>query len=321
MLRTRITQLFGIEYPIIQGGMVWMSGHKLATAVSNAGGLGLVGAGSMDLDLLREHLRKAKSGTERPFGVNIPLFNPRTDEFVKVALEEGIKIFFLSGGSPKRFLPAIKETGALVCQVLATPRQAVSAEEAGVDGIVAEGFEAGGHNGRDELTSMVLLPQVASQVHVPVLGAGGFATGRHLAAALSLGAEGIQVGTRFALTRESSGHAAYKQAAVSAGPADTVMAMKKAIPVRLLKNDLADRLVKAELAGASEAELVDLLGAGRARAGMLDGDTAEGELEIGQVSGMIHDIPSAADVIHRIVDEYYDVVDKLPGRERDSGAG
>ncbi len=312
MIKTRITELFGIEYPIVQGGMVWISGYKLAVAVSEAGGLGLIGSGSMTPDVLAEHIEKAKAATRKSIGVNIPIFHPMTDDLLRTSLDAGIKIIFLSGGSPKKFVPVIKEAGGIVFQVLATPKQAVSAEKAGVDGVVAEGVEAGGHNSPDELTSMVLLPQVANAVKIPVLGAGGFATGRHLAAAFSLGAEGIQVGSRFAITKESSGHHAFKEAVTKAGPTDTVLTMKKAIPVRLLKNELTKQLLEAEAKGASKDEMIEIVGFAKTKTGMMDGDIQEGELEIGQVAGMISDIPSVSEVINSIVSEYNNIFAKFP---------
>jgi len=300
----RICDLFGIEHPIIQGGMIYQSGARLAAAVSNAGGLGLLGAGSMRPDLLREQLVKCRGLTDRPFGVNLPLIYGHAREAMEVALDEGIRIFFTSAGSPRRALGPLKKAGCTVAHVVASPALAVKCADAGCDAVVCEGFEAGGHNGREELTTMVLTPQCVAAVDIPVLAAGGIATGAQFAAALALGADGVQIGSRFAITAESSGHTAWKQAVVDAGHADTRLVLKSHVPVRLLQNDFRDQVTAAEDRGAGREELAALLGTGRARRGMLEGDVTAGELEIGQVAGIIDDVPAVADVFARLLAGY-----------------
>jgi enoyl-[acyl-carrier protein] reductase II len=297
----RVCALFGIEHPVIQGGMVYNSGAKLAAAVSEAGGLGLIGAGSMRPDLLREQIRKARGLTDRPFGVNLPLLYKQARENMEVALEEGVRIFFTSAGSPKRAIGPLKQAGCTVVHVVASPALAVKCQDAGCDAVVCEGFEAGGHNGREEITTMVLVPECVQAVDIPVIAAGGIATGAQLAAALALGADGVQIGSRFAVTRESSGHRNFKQAVVGAGPGDTMLVMKGHVPVRLLKSRFLTEVQELEARCASREELVELLGDGRARAGMLDGDLERGELEIGQVSGLIDDVPNVAEVMQRLL--------------------
>ncbi len=311
-LRTRLTDLFGIRYPIIQAGMIWVSGGKLAAAVSNAGGLGLVGAGSMRPDTFREQLRKAKSLTNKPFGVNMPLFYKYTDEWVAIALEEGVRIFFMSGGSPTKYTAMLKERGCTVVQVVASAKHAVKSQAAGCDAVVAEGFEAGGHNSPDETTTMVLVPQVVDAVTIPVIAAGGIGDGRAMAAAFALGADGVQVGTRFAATTESSAHQAFKEAIVSADEGQTRLVMKKVIPVRLLVNAFAKQVMEAEARGATKEELSELLGSGRARLAIHEGNLDEGEIEVGQVSGLIRDIRPAGDVLRAMLDEYAAAVKRLP---------
>jgi enoyl-[acyl-carrier protein] reductase II len=298
-----ITKLFGIRVPIIQAGMVWVSGGKLAAASANAGALGLIGAGSMKPELLRQHIMKAKSLTNRPVGVNLPLLYHGIEEQLNVCLDQGIKIFFTSAGSPKKFTPMLKSKGCIVVHVTSTPELAKKCEDAGVDAVVAEGFEAGGHNGRDELTTLVLIPQVVDAVKIPVIAAGGIADGRQMAAALMLGASGVQIGSRFAATIESSAHDNFKNAIVSATPTSTMLSMKKTVPVRLLKNKFYDEISRLEQHCASAEELQALLGKGRARAGMLDGDLDNGELEIGQVAGMINDVPSCQKLVDRLMSE------------------
>lgn len=312
MLRTRLTDLFGIRYPIVQAGMIWVSGGKLAAAVSNAGGLGLVGAGSMRPDTFREQIRKAKALTDAPFGVNMPLFYKYTEEWVAIALEEGVRIFFMSGGSPAKYTPMLKERGCKVVQVVGSARHAQKSEAAGCDAVVAEGFEAGGHNSPDETTTMVLVPQVVDAVSIPVIAAGGIADGRAMAASLALGAEGVQVGTRFAATEESSAHQAFKEAIVSAEEGQTRLLMKKLIPVRLLMNSFARQVMDAEARGASKEELSELLGSGRARLAIHEGNLEEGEIEIGQVSGLIRDIRPAGDVLRAMLAEYEAAARRLP---------
>ena len=307
----RVCTLLGITHPVIQGGMVYNSGAKLAAAVSNAGGLGLVGAGSMRPDLFRAQLHKANSLTDKPFGVNIPLLYPHSPECVEIALAEGVKIFFTSAGSPKKVVGPLKDAGCVSVHVVASPALAKKCEDAGCDAVVCEGFEAGGHNGREEITTMVLVPQCVDAVDIPVIAAGGIASGAQIAAALALGAAGVQIGSRFAVTRESSGHDAFKQAVVEAGPGDTHLVLKRHVPVRLLRNEFRDRITRMEAECAPLEDLVAELGKGRARRGMLEGDLAEGELEIGQVSGMIDDVPSVSELMDRLLGGYDDAVGRL----------
>lgn len=302
--RTLISEMFGIRLPIVQAGMVYVSGGKLAAAAAEAGVLGLVGAGSMQPDLLRHHLKKAKSLTRRPFGVNLPLLYSKAQEQIDISLEEGVRIFFTSAGSPKTFTPYLKSRGAVVVHVTSSPELAKKCEDAGVDAIVAEGFEAGGHNGRDEITTMALIPQVVDAVKIPVIAAGGIGDGRGIAAALSLGAHGVQIGTRFAATVESSAHDNFKKAIASAPSGGTMLTMKKLVPVRLLKNKFFAAVQAAEERGATKEELQELLGKGRAKLGMLDGDMDEGELEIGQISALVRDVPTCKALVDRLLKEY-----------------
>ena len=298
----RVTALFGIEHPIVQGGMIHNSGGRLAAAVSGAGGLGLVGAGSLYPDEFRAEIRRVRELTDKPFGVNLPLLYDHARDCLDVALGEGVGIVFTSAGSPQRVAGRLKEAGVVFVHVAASPALAVKCEAAGCDAVVVEGFEAGGHNGREELTTMVLVPLCVEAVSIPVIAAGGIASGAQLAAALALGAEGVQVGSRFAATVESSSHSDFKQAVVDGD--DTRLVLKKHVPVRLLRNAFRERIEAAEADGASRDRLVDLLGKGRARLGMGEGDLVEGELEIGQVAAMIHDVPPAAAVLARLVAEY-----------------
>ncbi len=299
-----VSQLFNIQYPIIQAGMVWASGWKLASAVSNAGGLGLIGAGSMYPDVLREHIRECKSATNKPFGVNVPLMYPAVEEIMKIIVEEKVPIVFTSAGNPKLFTGYLKENGIIVVHVVSSSRFAKKAEEAGCDAVVAEGFEAGGHNGREETTSMVLIPLVRAAVTIPVIAAGGIATGRQMLAAMVLGADGIQVGSRFVCTPEASSHIAFKEAVIQAAEGDTMLSMKKLMPVRLLRNPFFEAVRLAELEGADEEELKKILGRARAKKGMFEGDLAEGELEIGQVSALIREIKPAGEVVKEIWNDY-----------------
>ena len=312
-----ITQLFHIQYPIIQAGMIWASGWKLASAVSNAGGLGLIGAGSMYPPVLREHIRQCKAATDKPFGVNIPLMYPDIKELIDIIVEEKVPIVFTSAGNPKTWTGYLKEKGITVVHVVSSSKFARKAQEAGCDAVVAEGFEAGGHNGREETTTLVLIPVVREAVTIPVIAAGGIATGRQMLAAMVLGADGVQIGSRFICTPEASSHIAFKEAVVKAGEGDTLLSMKKLVPVRLLKNDFFDEVKEAELRGASEEELKNILGRARAKRGMFEGDLAQGELEIGQVSAMIHEIKPAADVVKEIWEEYCKVKTGL-GNDRES---
>jgi enoyl-[acyl-carrier protein] reductase II len=310
--RYLVSRLFGIELPIIQAGMVWVSGGKLAAAASEAGALGIIGAGSMQPELLQQHIKKAKSLTNKPLAVNVPLLYAKVQEQIDVALGEGIRIFFTSAGSPKTFTAYLKDKGCTVVHVTSSPELALKCEAAGVDAVVAEGFEAGGHNGRDEITTMVLIPQVVDAVKIPVIAAGGIGDGRGVAAAFALGANGVQIGSRFAATRESSAHDNFKQAIVQAGSGATMLSMKQLVPVRLLKNKFYQEITELEAQGAPKEKLAEHLGRGRAKKGMLDGDLDEGELEIGQISGLIHDIPTCAQLVARLRSEYKEAVAAMP---------
>lgn len=303
-MKTKINQLLGIKYPIIQAGMVWVSGWKLASAVSNCGGLGLIGAGSMKPDLLKEHLQKCKAATDKPFGVNIPLLRKDADELIRTSLDEGVKIFFTSAGNPKTYTSLLKENNCIVIHVVANLKYGLKAQEAGCDAVVGEGVEAGGHNGADQLTTFTLIPMLVDKLKIPVIAAGGIADGRGILAAFSLGAEGVQIGTRFAATVESSAHANYKQEIINSGDQDTVLAFKKIGLVRLIKNDFAIRAMKAESNGWDENQLRELLGTKRERAGIFEGDLAEGELEAGQGVGLINDIPTVKDLFKRLLDDH-----------------
>jgi enoyl-[acyl-carrier protein] reductase II len=300
----RITALFGIRYPIIQAGMIWCSGWRLAAAVSEAGGLGLLGAGSMYPDVLRHHIRQVKAATRKPFGVNVPLLYPAIEEHMAIIREEGVPVVFTSAGNPKTWTPLLKQAGIKVVHVVPSAAFAVKAEAAGVDAVVCEGFEAGGHNGREETTSLVLIPLVRAAVQVPVLAAGGIASGRSMLAAMVLGADGVQIGSRFAASAESSAHPNFKQAIVDTPEGGTMLSLKSLVPVRLIRNAFQQQVAEAEARGADTAELVTLLGRARAKLGMFEGDLQEGELEIGQVAGAIHDILPAADILRGIVSEF-----------------
>lgn len=300
----RITELFGIQYPIIQAGMIWASGWRLASAVSNAGGLGLIGAGSMYPDVLREHIQKCKAATDKPFGVNLPLLYPDIDKHIAIILEEKVPIVFTSAGNPKTWTKALKDAGIKVVHVVSSAKFAKKSEDAGVDAVVAEGFEAGGHNGREETTTLCLIPMVREAVSIPVIAAGGIATGRAMLAVMALGAEGAQVGSRFVCTPEASSHQNFKEAVVKAQEGDTVLTLKKLTPVRLIKNDFYVKVAEAENVCATIEELNALLGRARAKKGMFEGDLTEGELEIGQISGLIHDIKPAADIVADLWNEF-----------------
>ena len=284
--------------------MVWASGWKLASAVSNAGGLGLIGAGSMYPDVLREHIQQCKAATDKPFGVNVPLMYPNVEEIMKIIVEEKVPIVFTSAGNPKVWTGYLKENGIKVVHVVSSSKFAKKAEEAGCDAVVAEGFEAGGHNGREETTTMVLIPAVRAAVTIPLIAAGGIATGRQMLAAMVLGADAVQIGSRFVCTPEASSHIAFKEAVIKAAEGDTLLSMKKLMPVRLLKNPFFDIVRSAELAGADEEELKQILGRARAKKGMFEGNLTEGELEIGQVSALIHEIKPAAEVVKEIWEDY-----------------
>ncbi|PST85256.1 nitronate monooxygenase [Pedobacter yulinensis] len=295
-----ITKLFKIRYPIIQAGMVWCSGWRLAAAVSNAGGLGLIGAGSMYPDVLRQHIQKCRRATAMPFGVNIPLLYPDIEQLMNIVMEEHVRIVFTSAGNPATWTPLLKAAGLTVVHVVSNSKFAIKSASAGVDAVVAEGFEAGGHNGREETTTMCLVPAVRQAVDIPVIAAGGIASGEAMLAALALGADGVQIGSAFAVAAESSAHPAFKQKIVEAGEGDTRLSMKKLVPVRLLNNAFSEAIHAAEARGAGRGELVDMLGRARAKAGMFEGDLEEGELEIGQVSAALREIEPAAEILERI---------------------
>jgi enoyl-[acyl-carrier protein] reductase II len=303
-MQNRITNLFGIQYPIVQAGMVWASGWRLASAVSNAGGLGLIGSGSMYPEVLREHIQKCQQATDRPFGVNVPLMYPETDKIMDIIMELGVKIVFTSAGNPKTFTSLLQEKGITVVHVVSSVKFALKSQEAGVDAVVAEGFEAGGHNGRDETTTLTLIPAVKEKIDIPLIAAGGIATGRAMLAAMVLGADGVQVGSRFVASDEASSHELFKQKVVQAGEGDTHLTLKELAPVRLLKNKFYDDVQQAYKRGATVEELKKLLGRARAKRGMFEGDMDEGELEIGQVSALIHDIKPAAEVVKEMVGEF-----------------
>ncbi|TWW00684.1 NAD(P)H-dependent flavin oxidoreductase [Chitinophaga pinensis] len=307
----RITQLFHIQYPIIQAGMIWASGWKLASAVSNAGGLGLIGAGSMYPDTLREHIRKCKQATDKPFGVNIPLLYPDINQLIDIVIEEKVPIVFTSAGNPKTWTPILKAAGITVVHVVSSAFFAAKSEAAGVDAVVAEGFEAGGHNGREETTTMVLIPAVCEQVKIPVIAAGGIGSGKAMTAAFALGAEGVQVGSRFVATPEASSHEQFKQAIIDAKEGDTMLTMKKLTPVRLLKNNFFQSVKEAEDKGADPEILKTLLGRARAKAGMFEGNMEEGELEIGQVSALIHTLKPAREIVIEIWEEFNQTIRQL----------
>lgn len=303
-MENRICKLFGIKYPIIQAGMVWCSGWRLASAVSNNGGLGLLGAGSMHPETLREHIQKTKLATNKPFGVNVPLFYPELETIMNIIDEEKVPIVFTSAGSPKRYTTWMKERGIVVAHVIASSAFAVKCEEAGVDVLVAEGFEAGGHNGREETTTMTLIPAVRKVTSLPLLAAGGIATGEAMLAAMALGADGVQIGSRFAISEESSASPEFKKMVTTLHEGDTKLALKKVLPVRLVKNEFFQTVDKMEKEGASADQLRVFLGRGRAKKGMFEGDLAEGELEIGQVSAIINDVLPVKTIIENLIREY-----------------
>ena len=300
----RITQLFNIHYPIIQGGMIWNSGYKLASAVSNAGGLGLIGAGSMYPDVLREHIQKCKKATDKPFGVNVPMLYPNVEEIMQIIVEEGVKIVFTSAGNPKTWTPFLKENGITVVHVVSSSKFALKAQEAGVDAVVAEGFEAGGHNGREETTTLTLIPMVRENVSIPLIAAGGIATGRGMLAVMILGADGVQMGSRFAASTESSAHDNFKKTIVEVEEGGTQLTLKELAPVRLIKNKFYNDLQELYAKCPTPDDLKILLGRARAKKGMFEGDLVEGELEIGQIAGLIHDIKPVKNIIEEIVAEF-----------------
>jgi enoyl-[acyl-carrier protein] reductase II len=303
-MNNRVTRLFSIDYPVVQAGMIWASGWRLASAVSNAGGLGLIGSGSMYPEILREHIHKCKAATSKPFGVNVPLLYPDIEKHIAIIIEEKVPVIFTSAGNPKTWTGILKEKGIKVVHVVSSSKFALKAQEAGCDAVVAEGFEAGGHNGREETTTMVLVPLVCAAVHIPVIAAGGIATGRQMLASMVLGAEGVQVGSRFVASDEASSHIKFKEAVIQAGEGDTMLSLKQLTPVRLLKNNFFVQVQQAEQQAASIDTLKELLGRGRARKGMFEGNLEEGELEIGQVSASIRSMQPAAAILKEIWSEF-----------------
>ena len=314
MIDDKICKLFNIQKPIIQAGMIWCSGWELASAVSNAGGLGLIGSGSMYPDVLRTQIKKCKAATNKPFGVNVPLLYPNIEEHIKIIIEEDVKIVFTSAGNPKTWTTILKQQGITVVHVVSNVKFAVKCEEAGVDAIVAEGFEAGGHNGREETTTMVLIPQIKKAVNIPLIAAGGIATGSQMAAAFCLGADAVQVGSRFVASPESSAHQNFKNAVLDAKEGDTQLTLKQLTPVRLIKNKFFNLINDAEKRGASAEELAELLGRARAKKGMFEGDLNEGELEIGQVSAMINSEKPAAQIVEEIYEQFKATINGLKNR-------
>ena len=310
-MNNKITQLFNIKYPIIQGGMIWVSGWKLASAVSNAGGLGLIGAGSMYPDVLREHIQKCKKATDKPFGVNVPMLYPSIEKIMEIIIEEGIKIVFTSAGNPKTWTNYLKEKGITVVHVVSSVKFALKAEAAGVDAVVCEGFEAGGHNGREETTTLTLIPMVKQEVKIPVISAGGIGSGRGMLAAMVLGADGVQIGSRFAATIESSAHDNFKNTIVDVKDGDTQLTLKELAPVRLVKNKFFNQVQELYANNPSIDDIKELLGRARAKKGMFEGDLEEGELEIGQIAGIIHEIKSAKEVLKEIIMEFNEVKSKV----------
>ena len=303
-MANRITELFNIKYPVIQAGMIWASGWKLASAVSNEGGLGIIGAGSMYPEVLREHIQKCKKATEKAFAVNVPMLYPNLEQIMEIIIEEGVKIVFTSAGNPKTWTAHLQEKGIKVVHVVSSVKFALKAEQAGVDAVVAEGFEAGGHNGRDETTTFTLIPMVREQIKIPLIAAGGIATGRGMLAALVLGADAVQVGSRFVASNEASSHKAFKDLVVQAKEGDTVLTLKELAPVRLLKNRFFEQVTDLYSKNPTKEDLITLLGRARAKKGMFEGDLEEGELEIGQISGLIHDIKPAAQILRDMIREF-----------------
>ena len=307
----RICQLFGIQYPVIQGGMVWCSGWRLASAVSNAGGLGLIGAGSMHPEVSREHIRKCQSTTDKPFGVNVPLMYPEIDALMNILVEEGVKIVFTSAGNPKTWTGFLKGHGIKVAHVVSSSKFAVKCEQAGVDAIVAEGFEAGGHNGREETTTLCLIPAVRRATTLPLIAAGGIGTGNAMLATFALGAEGVQIGTRFALTEESSAHENFKQLCLNLNEGDTKLLLKKLSPTRLVKGEFTTAVEEAEARGASAEEMKELLGKGRSKKGIFEGNLQEGELEIGQVASLFREMQTVSEVMKEIMEDFRKGMEKI----------
>ncbi|SOC81359.1 enoyl-[acyl-carrier protein] reductase II [Salinimicrobium sediminis] len=303
-MTNRITQLFNIQYPMIQAGMIWASGWKLASAVSNTGGLGIIGAGSMYPEVLREHIQKCKKATSFPFAVNVPMLYPNLEQIMEIIIDEGVKIVFTSAGNPKTWTSHLQEKGIKVVHVVSSVKFALKAQEAGVDAVVAEGFEAGGHNGRDETTTFTLIPMVREQIKIPLIAAGGIATGRGMLAAMVLGADAVQVGSRFVASDEASSHPNFKELVVKAKEGDTILTLKELAPVRLLKNRFFEQVTELYSKNPTKEQLIELLGRARAKKGMFEGDLEEGELEIGQIAGLIHDIKPAAQIVKEIIAEF-----------------
>ncbi|EAP87286.1 NAD(P)H-dependent flavin oxidoreductase [Croceibacter atlanticus] len=312
MTTNRITELFNIKYPIIQGGMIWASGWKLASAVSNAGGLGLIGSGSMYPEVLREHIQKCKKATDKPFGVNIPLLYPNMEEIVQIIIDEGVKIVFSSAGNPKTWTSHLQSHGITVVHVVSSVKFALKAQEAGVNAVVAEGFEAGGHNGREETTTLALIPMVKEQLDIPLIAAGGIANGKSMLSVMILGADGVQVGSRFVATPEASSHQNFKDLVLKAKEGDTQLTLKELAPVRMLKNKFFNQVIELYSKNPSKEDLIELLGRARAKKGMFEGDLDDGELEIGQISGLIHDIKPAGKIVEDMVSEFKIAKEMLP---------
>ena len=303
-MQNKITELFKIKYPIIQAGMIWNSGWRLASAVSNSGGLGLIGAGSMYPDVLRQHIKKCKKSTSHPFGVNVPMLYPNIEEIIQIIIEQGVKIVFTSAGNPKIHTERLKENGIKVAHVVSSVKFALKAQEAGVDALVAEGFEAGGHNGREETTTFTLIPMVKEQIKIPLIAAGGIANGRGMLAAMVLGADGVQIGSRFVASEESSAHINFKNKVIEAKDGDTLLTLKELAPVRLLKNKFSNDVLELYKSNPSKQDLIDLLGRARAKRGMFEGDIEDGELEIGQITGLINKIQPASKIVKEIISEF-----------------
>ena len=311
MKPNRITELFGIQYPVIAGGMVWCSGWRLAAAVSNAGGLGLLGAGSMHPETLIEHIDKMNAATDKPWGINIPLMYPEIDRLIEIIIEKGVKIVFTSAGSPKKYTARFHEAGIKVAHVVSSSKFAKKCEEAGVDAVVAEGFEAGGHNGREETTTLALIPQVREAISLPLIAAGGIGSGKAMLAAMALGAEGVQIGTLFAVSEESSASDAFKQLCVDLGEDGTMLALKKISPTRLIKNELFAKIAEAESRGAEADELRELLGRAASKRGIFEGDLEHGELEIGQIASTIKEVKPVAQIMHELTTDFYTTQSKI----------
>lgn len=307
----KITELFKIKYPLIQAGMIWVSGYKLAAAVSNAGGLGIIGAGSMYPNVLKEHIKKCKLATDKPFAVNVPLFYPDLEAIIKIIIDEGVKIVFTSAGNPKLWTKHLQAKGITVVHVISSVKFALKSQEAGVDAIVAEGFEAGGHNGKEETTTFTLIPMVKAQINIPLIAAGGIATGRGMLAAMVLGADAVQVGSRFVASKESSAHINFKEEVVKAKDGDTHLTLKELIPARLLKNKFFYQIEDLYQENASVEKIKELLGRARAKRGMFEGDLEDGELEIGQIAGLINKIKPAAEIVNEIINDYNDAVSQV----------